>query len=133
MNKKRLLALLALCLCLVGTGIPARAQTVEFDITVGRAGNTDPLSKRAMKADNEQKFYVTATGFRKGSGAIRVYSHQLNNKNIGSEDVIVSSDNIGRRLCGEYWSGAVSGVYYYMESDWESGASTLRVVGRYTP
>lgn len=134
MNKKRLLALLALCLCLVGTGIPARAQTVDFNITVRDGGNSpDPISKRAVKADNEQRFYATATGCLQGSGAVKAYSRRLSG-GVRSNSLVISSYNIGIRQNATYTSNAPAREYYYMETYWNSGETrVINLVGRYTP
>lgn len=54
---------------MVGSTVPAMAQTVSFDITVPG----DILSQRAIKADSEQRFYVTGSSFNK-SGTLRCTS-----------------------------------------------------------
>ncbi len=131
--KKRLLVMGAICLCIIGTSVPVCAQTVGFNITVGKTNSPDPISKRATKADNEQKTYITATGCAKGAGDVRACSRQLNNGRVFSGDVIISSNNIGRRQSAQYWAKAPKGVYYYMETIWGSGASTINLLGRYTP
>ena len=63
MNKKikRIFCGLTASLCMVGSTVPAMAQTVSFDITVPG----DILSQRAKKADYEQRFYVTGNSFNK--------------------------------------------------------------------
>ena len=54
MNKKikRAMCGLAASLCLVGSTVPVFAETVDFNVTVPG----DILSKRAEKADSEQRF-----------------------------------------------------------------------------
>lgn len=55
MNRKKWLCGVAACLCLTGSTVPVFADTVTFNITIPG----DIISKRSVKADDEQKFYVT--------------------------------------------------------------------------
>ena len=76
MNKKikRAMCGLAASLCLVGSTVPVFAETVDFNVTVPG----DILSRRAVKADSEQRFYVTGTSFNK-TGTLNCRS--INRKN----------------------------------------------------
>ena len=65
MNRKKWLCGVAACLCLTGSTVPVFADTVTFNITIPG----DIISKRSVKADDEQKFYVTGTKFS-GSGKL---------------------------------------------------------------
>lgn len=55
MNRKKWLCGVAACLCLTGSTVPVFADTVTFNITIPG----DIISKRSVKADDEQKFYVS--------------------------------------------------------------------------
>lgn len=60
--KKRILALVLVLTCIIGTSAFASAGTIAFDITVASDGaNTDPHSYKEAKDDNEQNYYVTCT------------------------------------------------------------------------
>ena len=65
MNRKKWLCGVAACLCLTGSTVPVFADAVTFNITIPG----DIISKRSVKADDEQKFYVTGTKFS-GSGKL---------------------------------------------------------------
>lgn len=134
MKRIKLFAVVATCLCMVGIGIPTCAQTVSYNITVQKGGNSpDPISKRATKADKEQRFYAIATGCLSGSGVVRAYSQQLNGE-VRSNSLVISNYNIGIRQSATYTSNAPAGVYYYMQTFWDSGeTNTINLVGRYTP
>lgn len=134
MKKTKLLVAMVICFCIIGVGVPAYAQTVDFNITVQKGGNSpDPISKRAVKADDEQKFYATATGCLKGSGVARAYSQRLDG-GVRSNSLVISSYNIGIRQSAAYGSSATSGDHYYMETYWDSGqTNSINLVGRYTP
>lgn len=121
---KRMLCALTMGLCLVGTAVPVCAQTVDFDITVPG----DIISKKATKADSEQRFYVTGTYFNK-SGYLSCISYKYNHKAIKSNKVSISTGS--RSNSGAYQSYAAPGLYYYMETTASVGG--LHVRGRYTP
>lgn len=72
MNRKKWLCGVAACLCLTGSTVPVFADTVTFNITIPG----DIISKRSVKADDEQKFYVTGTKFS-GSGKLYCKSSRL--------------------------------------------------------
>lgn len=135
MKKKGLIAVLAVCLCIMGTEVPAFAQTVNFNITVTKdKKNQDPISKRAVKADKEQNFYVTATGFS-ATGSIRARSRRIAG-GVVSNDVVLISGAVNTKKSAAYTSTATSGDNYYMEAEYLTGPSSsnsLNVLGRYTP
>ena len=72
MNRKKWLCGVAACLCLTGSTVPVFADTVTFNITIPG----DIISKRSVKADDEQKFYVTGTKFS-SSGKLYCKSSRL--------------------------------------------------------
>ena len=62
---KKLGCALAVAACVTGTTAPmVHATTTDFTFTVSSKPslNTDTMSKRTMKADNEQRYYAKATG-----------------------------------------------------------------------
>lgn len=126
MNKKikRILCGLTASLCMVGSTVPAMAQTVSFDITVPG----DILSQRAEKADSEQRFYVTGNSFNK-SGTLRCTSINRNNSAIRSNTANIRPDKLSGSA--SYQRTAPSGEYYYMTTS--ASVSNLHVTGRYTP
>ena len=71
-EQKKWLCGVAACLCLTGSTVPVFADTVTFNITIPG----DIISKRSVKADDEQKFYVTGTKFS-GSGKLYCKSSRL--------------------------------------------------------
>ena len=126
MNKKikRILCGLTASLCMVGSTVPAMAQTVSFDITVPG----DILSQRAVKADSEQRFYVTGTSFNK-TGTLNCRSINRNNSAIQSNTASISPSKLSGSA--SYRSYAPSGQYYYMTTS--ASVPNLHVTGRYTP
>lgn len=56
---KKVLCVLSASMCILGTAIPASADTVSFNVTTPG----DPYSYAVRKADYEQHFYVTGTSF----------------------------------------------------------------------
>ena len=126
MNKKikRILCGLTASLCMGGSTVPAMAQTVSFDITVPG----DILSQRAVKADSEQRFYVTGSSFNK-SGTLRCTSINRNNNTIRSYTASIRPDKLSGNA--SYQKTAPSGQYYYMTTS--ASVSNLHVTGRYTP
>ena len=119
MNKKikRAMCGLAASLCLVGSTVPVFAETVDFNVTVPG----DILSKRAEKADSEQRFYVT--------GTLNCRSINRNNSAIQSNTASISPSKLSGSA--SYRSYAPSGQYYYMTTS--ASVSNLHVTGRYTP
>ena len=126
MNKKikRAMCGLAASLCLVGSTVPVFAETVDFNVTVPG----DILSKRAEKADSEQRFYVTGTSFNK-QGTLNCRSINRNNSAIQSNTASISPSKLSGSA--SYRSYAPSGQYYYMTTS--ASVSNLHVTGRYTP
>ena len=126
LNKKikRTLCGLVASLCLVGSTVPVFAETVDFDITVPG----DILSKRAEKADSEQRFYVTGTSFNR-TGTLNCRSINRNNSAIQSSTASISPSHLSSSA--SYYRNAPSGQYYYMTTS--ASVSNLHVTGRYTP
>lgn len=126
MNKKikRILCGLTASLCIVGSSIPAMAQTVDFDITVPG----DILSQRAEKADSEQNFYVTGDSFNK-TGTLYCTSIRRDNSSVKSNTASISPSKLSGSA--SYRTYATSGKYYYMTTS--ASVSNLHVTGRYTP
>ena len=121
---KRALCGLFASLCLVGSTVPVFAETVDFNITVPG----DILSKRAIKADSEQRFYVTGTSFNK-TGTLYCTSINRNNSAIRSNIASISPTKLSSSA--SYRSYAPSGQYYYMTT--YASVSNIHVTGRYTP
>ena len=119
MNKKikRAMCGLAASLCLVGSTVPVFAETVDFSVTVPG----DILSRRAVKADSEQRFYVTGTSFNK----------TINRKNSAIQSGIASISPSHLSSSASYYRNAPSRQYYYMTTS--ASVSNLHVTGRYTP
>lgn len=121
-RRKWLCGLMALACVSVGT-IPVMAQTVTFNITVPG----DIISKRAVKADDEQRFYVTGEKFSK-SGTLKCTSSKLHGT-VTSNVAEISSNK--PRSSASYKSYAAPGYEYFMHCT--ASTSSLHVEGRYTP
>lgn len=126
LNKKikRAVCGLVASLCLVGSTVPVFAQTVDFNITVPG----DILSKRAVKADSEQMFYVTGTLFNK-TGTLYCTSLNRSNTSIRSNLATISPTHLSAKA--SYRIYAPAGQYYYMTTS--ASVSNLHVTGKYTP
>ena len=116
--------MLLAALMITGAAVPVFAETITFDVTIPG----DFLSRRALKADSEQKFYVSATSFNK-PGALQCTSYNLSNSSIYSYMATIRPSKLSDNKI--YRSTAPAGQYYYM-STW-SATSGLHVTGRYTP
>ena len=104
--------------------VPVFAETVDFNVTVPG----DILSRRAVKADSEQRFYVTGTSFNK-TGTLNCRSINRNNSAIQSNTASISPSKLSGSA--SYRSYAPSGQYYYMTTS--ASVPNLHVTGRYTP
>lgn len=82
---------------------------------------------RAIKADDEQNFYVTGKSFSK-DGTLKCTSYQRNNTKVHSYTAAIKRSN--PREAKGYKSKAKAGVYYYMST---TGTNGLKVTGSYTP
>lgn len=122
-NRKKWICGLAAALCLTGSAVFVSAQTVDFNITIPK----DPISKRAVKADDEQKFYVTGTAFNK-AGTLKCTSSRLHST-VTSNVASISKDY--PRANATYKSHAEPRYEYYMHCT--ASTSGLSVQGRYTP
>ena len=107
MNRKKWLCGVAASLCLTGSTVPVFADTVTFNITIPG----DIISKRSVKADDEQKFYVTGTKFS-GSGKLYCKSSRLHATTTST-------------------SYALPRYEYFMHCT--ASVGSLHVEGRYTP
>lgn len=77
---KGMLCALAMWICVCGAALTVYADTVHFDITMPH----DTVSKRTMKADSEQRFYVTGTSFHQ-NGVLNCESIKIDDDSIRSE------------------------------------------------
>lgn len=87
-----------------------------------------PKLPTAVKADSEQRFYVTGTSFNK-TGTLNCRSINRNNSAIQSNTASISPSKLSGSA--SYRSYAPSGQYYYMTTS--ASVSNLHVTGRYTP
>ncbi|MDO4274812.1 MAG: hypothetical protein Q4D16_14180 [Eubacteriales bacterium] len=126
LNKKlkRAMCGLVASLCVAGCTVPVFAETVTFNITVPG----DIISKRALKADSEQRFYVTGTSFS-SAGTLYCTSINLNDSTIRSNTASISRSKPSSNA--SYRKYAPAGQYYYMSTS--ASVSGLHVTGRYTP
>lgn len=99
------------------------ADTVTFNITIPG----DAISQRAVKADDEQRFYVTGTKFS-GSGTLYCRSSRLN-MTTTSNTAVISRDI--SRANASYTSYAPPGYEYFLHCT--ASVGSLNVEGRYTP
>lgn len=120
---KKWLCGLIVSLCLIGSAMPVMAETVPFDITVPG----DIISKRSVKADSEQRFYVTGTSFNKG-GYLYCVSSRMHTT-VTSNTATISSGNPASNAT--YKSYAAPRYDYFMTCS--ASTSGLHVLGRYTP
>ena len=89
---KKLGCALAVAACVTGTTAPmVHATTTDFTFTVSSKPslNTDTMSKRTMKADNEQRYYAKATSFS-AAGTIYVHSRKNSGTAFGLCNIVDS-------------------------------------------
>lgn len=122
---KKMLCVLAAGLCLFGTALPVFAETVDFNVTYPG----DIISRRAEKADDEQRFYATATRFST-KAFLYCTSYQLNNRSVKSNELVLER-NDNPSGSASYKREAKPNLHYFMEV--YSNVSGLNASGRYTP
>lgn len=135
--KKRIVRFMALCFCccMLFTGVSAKADTIDFDVTVNKSTtNVDPLSRKALKnTDGDNYFYVRPTYFS-ATGNIKVRSVNHTSPSIRSKYYTISSGSVNVVKKYAYGSNVPGGQNYYMESDFGAATiSTMRMKGKYTP
>lgn len=128
---KRKIYVLMICFGICVMSLPICAQTVNFNITVSDSTRIDPISKRAQKADSEQKYYVTVTQ-RSGTGTVRAHSERIDG-GVLSDSVYITSASAGIKKSASYYTTANSNAYYFLNCYWESGKGEVNMLGRYTP
>lgn len=121
---KKIVVLVLVMACFMSTQVPVMAERIEFDLTIPG----DTISKRADKADTEQRFYVRGYSFS-NSATLMCQSVKLTDPNFQSYTASISSSVTSDDAA--YPSYAQPGIYYYLHGR-TSGAS-LRVMGYYTP
>ena len=111
------------------------AATTNFTFTVSSKPslNTDTMSKRTIKGDNEQNYYAKATSFD-AAGTIYVQSRKLDNT-VTSNEIDLRSGSLNVVKSASYKSYAPYNVYYYLKARFGASAdgNHLTVTGRYTP
>ena len=123
MKRKVAMAMVA-AMAMSAFTVPVFAETVDFSVTVPG----DILSRRAVKADSEQRFYVTGTSFNKTG---RLDCRSINRKNSAIQSGIASISPSHLSSSASYYRNAPSRQYYYMTTS--ASVSNLHVTGRYTP
>lgn len=123
-NKRKWLCGLTAFLCVSAAAIPVMADTVWFDITIPG----DIISKRVVKADDEQRFYVTGVKFNMKNGTLKCTSSRLHTT-VTSEIAEISADAPANDE--KYKSYAAPRYDYYMHC--QNSTNGLHVEGRYTP
>ena len=121
---KGVLCALVMGVCVCGTVLSVAAQTVHFDITIPG----DVISKRALKADSVQKFYVTGTEFHQ-SGWMSCVSTKLDDHSVQSYYTEISQSS--PRSNADYRSYAEPNKYYFMSGS--SNVNGFHACGNYTP
>lgn len=107
----------------LGAATIVSADTVTFNVTPPG----DPYSYAVRKADTEQRFYVTGTGFS-NSGSLMCTSG-LAGEDHSSHTATISSGH--RAASAGYRAYAYPNYEYEMHS--RSSVAGLNVTGRYTP
>lgn len=120
---KKAICVLGTVACMLGSTLPASAETIQFNVTPPG----DPYSYSVKKADSEQRFYVTGTNFNK-SGILRCVSGIAGQGSMSNTAYISSSSAASS---AQYRIYAPSNKYYEMYTS--SSTSSLNVRGRYTP
>ncbi|MDO4274813.1 MAG: hypothetical protein Q4D16_14185 [Eubacteriales bacterium] len=121
---KRAMCGLVASLCVAGCTVPVFAETVPFDITVPGV----IVSKKALKSDSEQRFYVRGTSFS-SAGTLYCTSINLNDSTIKSNTASISQSRL--LDTASYRKYAPVGQYYHMTV--MASVSNLRVTGKYAP
>ncbi len=121
---KGMLCAFAMGICVCGAALTVYADTVHFDITMPH----DTVSKRTMKSDSEQRFYVTGTSFHQ-NGVLNCESIKLDNDSIRSEVKAISKAS--PKAKGAYLKKAPYNQNYYLATS--SSTKDLHVCGSYTP
>ncbi|MGN0397925.1 MAG: hypothetical protein ACI4EL_07930 [Candidatus Fimimorpha sp.] len=121
---KKVLCVLSASMCILGTAIPASADTVSFNVTTPG----DPYSYAVRKADYEQHFYVTGTSFSRTGVSLRCRSGKAG-QGVSSKSAYVSSGS--RSSSASYTSYAQPNITYEMYAT--SSINGFNVTGRYTP
>ena len=117
-------------ICVIGTTVTARADTINFNVT----WPGDPYSYEVKKADSEQNFYVTTTSHYL-SGFFFAQSQQIDDGSIISNQIgqhfYTKADTVSRRSVGTYARHADGNKYYQLVTS--SSRIGMNVKGRYTP
>ena len=134
MRKKGKIFIVAMCVCMLMSGMTVFASTVKYTITVNKtATGQDNLSKKTYKDSNSaQYFCVTPTYFNTSNAAFFAFSQQKNGSACSSE--IYVENGINEERTGYYSGSAPCGVYYYMQTRYGySSTGTVKSEGTYTP
>ena len=79
---RKISCIIAAIICVIGTTVTARADTINFNVT----WPGDPYSYEVKKADSEQNFYVTTTSHYL-SGFFFAQSQQIDDGSIISNQI----------------------------------------------
>ncbi len=127
----RILGLILLAAMMLSIAVPVYAEKIHFDITIGNGGY-DPKSKRADKADGEQKYYVRSYYFSRDA-YYNARSMRLSDGKGANNIVYIASDSEMTQWAdnASYGWYAQPGVYYYLRG-WTDGVK-LQTKGYYNP
>lgn len=127
----RVLGLFFLVTMILSSIVPVYAEKIHFDITIGSGGN-DPKSRRAVKGDDEQMYYVTSYYFNRDA-YYNARSIRLSDGKGANNIVYIASDTAHTQWSdrASYVWYAQPGVYYYLYG-WTNGVQ-LRTKGYYNP
>ena len=127
---RKISCIIAAIICVIGTTVTARADTINFNVT----WPGDPYSYEVKKADSEQNFYVTTTSHYL-SGFFFAQSQQIDDGSIISNQIgqhfYTKADTVSRRSVGTYARHADGNKYYQLVTS--SSRIAMNVKGRYTP
>lgn len=132
---KLIFVMLVAFFCIFVGGYASKAETIDFNVTVNRdVVNKDPYSRKAVKKDADDRFYVTPTYFSHVA-TIKVRSVYTGDVNQSSKLMELKSVYINSTRKFFYGGCAVHpGSYYYMQSTFHSGGNDeINIKGRYTP
>ncbi len=121
---KKTLCAVSAAMCILGSAIPASADTVSFNVTTPG----DPYSYAVKKADSEQRFYVTGTSFSRSGIILRCRSGKAGQ---GMQSNTASISSASRASSASYTSRAYKEQLYEMYTT--SSLNGFNVTGRYTP
>lgn len=133
---KSIICALTIALSVCSFASVAEAATIPLDVTatnVSGVASKDPYSRKEVKSDSEQNFYITLTSLTNGPSMSFTAYNDARERVSAVNGLTISSTELNNTKKCKYSVTALQGAKYYVLAQAPLYYANVHAVGRYCP